>query len=1524
MPGDYSRKIFRPKKHYSGVLMQQGRVQLDADFNEQLDIASHRTQIEAIDVIGQSGVPKKNDGFKVGVSANKHNLTIAKGRIYVEGLLCELEEGTTYTSQTYLPNPDFTGPASPPSSPPQTNLDLDDGVYLVLLDAWQREISALDDPLIREVALGGPDTTTRLQNIWQVKLLEVGETSPPQTVACDTAIPAFDDLTAPSTGMLNARTQPPKPEDNPCLLPAQTGYTRLENQLYRVEVQQGGPRSQVTFKWSRDNASVETKINNVSNKVLTVADTGKDKLLSFAGGQWVEIVDNESTLKGTTRALFQIDKVDKDTNKITLKTSAAAFASLEGKKLRRWDQNETNSANADGVAATASWIELENGIQVRFSDGDYHTGDYWLIPARTATGEIEWPPYEIPNNNPEPQPPRGIRHYFCRLALVRSQAGELTVIGDCRKRFPPLTGICAEDICFDNETCDFAGAETVQDALDKLCAARDLRFHNKHLHGWGIVCGLQVECGANTNVRVRPGYAITCEGEDVILKGVEDVNLLDLMTQPEAGSPPETLKDGEVCLVLEPHQSGNRRFRLEPFKAPKNKLDVLLNGTIWQDVIDDCLQPLIDLAKEQFTTKPEEGKLLVGPTQKRVTTFSNLLIQLVNKQNGSFVFLSGGDAPAENAKDLRTEDAILRAFYKKLRERLQSHTFCAMFENARPFPDYPEAYASLKIATIFGKGFQKRFRVSPNSNIGYSLGAGNKIHVFDLKKNEMAAELEFPGGPTAIVQDVAFSKDGKQLFAVATIKDKDSMFAVADVGSGFKYKWREPTMICDILFKSLGMIAGSKSVFATGKGKGLYEINPAQVNATPDPLYPFNAIGHLEMLDEGSLAFATATNQAGQTTVYNRVLRLNLKTHESVPPAYVPTLGNAQLSGDDDITISSGDDQRLYIVVNPPPGQSTKHVAIFDLKQPQAPIAVRDVKDNTGIRMAFNPTTSHTMLTFDDSYRVGLIGPNNQFLPKYRHPVQIAPGSIATSPDGKRVYVLNYTSNTISSIPAELLDPQRQIPLQPLVDYRAGVLNAFADLLGGLLQYLKDCFCDHFLINCPTCDETDKLYLACITVKNGKVFKVCNFSLRKYVHSFPTIEYWLSVVPVIPMIKMAVEKFCCSVLPGFFGKFQAFKPDTANEVSPAAPNTLKSNQMRSGITFAQQADFQGAFSKVLSSSGSARKLMTDVLTGSASRTLTRAPDTAIHRADIEDKPTEDARKKLAENRIIVDKVEAYDPAKAGRNLLRMTKTPAHLEPGTRVNLITKDDKVMFYTIADEAPTNVEELRAEFENTRAVAVETKAVLDLAMPVFEGLRNQVEVNKSSVAESRAALEKISPQVEALKTRLDADSSTLATHKTAIDSALPRLESFNTDLEKSKAELAANKAALAKLTPQLEDLRTKVASDSAVLAANKETIEKALPRLETLVATVDKSAPEITDLKARLDAAQAALAENKAAVAEALTMRQEVSSLRRELLQVRQTHQQELAARDKDISDLRTNITNSRNLLDNLNERVRRLNP
>ena len=41
MKSDISRNTFDPAKHFSRVIMQQGRVQLDADWNEQADILLH-------------------------------------------------------------------------------------------------------------------------------------------------------------------------------------------------------------------------------------------------------------------------------------------------------------------------------------------------------------------------------------------------------------------------------------------------------------------------------------------------------------------------------------------------------------------------------------------------------------------------------------------------------------------------------------------------------------------------------------------------------------------------------------------------------------------------------------------------------------------------------------------------------------------------------------------------------------------------------------------------------------------------------------------------------------------------------------------------------------------------------------------------------------------------------------------------------------------------------------------------------------------------------------------------------------------------------------------------------------------------------------------------------------------------------------------------------------------------------------------------------------------------------------------
>ena len=57
MKKDASRYTFHAEKHYRLVLMQQGRVQLDADWNEQGEIIENRVETETRDTVGLCGAP---------------------------------------------------------------------------------------------------------------------------------------------------------------------------------------------------------------------------------------------------------------------------------------------------------------------------------------------------------------------------------------------------------------------------------------------------------------------------------------------------------------------------------------------------------------------------------------------------------------------------------------------------------------------------------------------------------------------------------------------------------------------------------------------------------------------------------------------------------------------------------------------------------------------------------------------------------------------------------------------------------------------------------------------------------------------------------------------------------------------------------------------------------------------------------------------------------------------------------------------------------------------------------------------------------------------------------------------------------------------------------------------------------------------------------------------------------------------------------------------------------------------------
>jgi hypothetical protein len=449
MKGDFSRETFEPDNHYRRVLMQQGRVEIDADGNEQIAIDHHLAATTTYDVIGRTGVPltilpdgTPAGGFAMGLNADGSDLTISKGRIYVDGLLVENDTATA----TLLQQPDYPIPL--PASLTSLNLSAR-GVYVVYLDIWERLITALDDPLLRESALGGPDTSVRSKLVWQVKLAFV---QPPGGVPPTCASVGEPWLPPAPQGLLAAGTNASPVDPLPCILPPETGFRRLENQLYRVEVHTPGGFGVATFKWSREDGSIVAGVvqsdpnspTTVQGPTFSVAVAGRDASLEFTAGDWVELSDDRSELVDGHGELLQLQTTP--TNGTLTTTSAAARPVDLGlhPKLRLWNQAGVD-LSAGIPILNSDPVLLEDGVQVQFSDGHFNLGDYWLIPARTKTsvqqGNIEWPVDAA--NTPVFLPPKGIEHHFAKVALVGFDGTRFQPIDggvpDCRVPFPPLT-----------------------------------------------------------------------------------------------------------------------------------------------------------------------------------------------------------------------------------------------------------------------------------------------------------------------------------------------------------------------------------------------------------------------------------------------------------------------------------------------------------------------------------------------------------------------------------------------------------------------------------------------------------------------------------------------------------------------------------------------------------------------------------------------------------------------------------------------------------------------------------------------------------------------------------------------------------------------------------------------------------------------------------------------------------------------------------------------------------------------------
>ncbi len=524
--GDFTRDTFYPLKYFSRVLMQQGRVQLDADWNEQADILLRLIRHLAKNLIGPQGGPVNGAGFAITVASTNNNLLIGTGDYYIDGILVEnrvenedVDDNGNPIPYAYNTQPYYT----PPTSLPLNNPDY----YLVYKDVWEQQITYLEDESIREVALGEsrPDTATRALVVWQVKVISATVFNQGDTIVLSTIYEQFPkadhntqkqmikdittrlrDLLQPTNrGLLKAKAKVVGEQTDVCITPPDSAYRGDENQLYRVEIHNAGSSSAIaagsstsarssarsrssasaaassgpSFKWSRDNGSVVFPIigspqSDGKTTTVTIANVGRDEHLLVDQGDWVEVVDEDYVLQGLANPLLKVSKVDKtDPLNILLTLDGVLAYSVDIHRsplVRRWDQKPRQTRKdgepdrfdpASGTIQIVEgsgegtddiiehWITLEDGVQIQFQSSNpdqptlYRTGDYWLIPARVITGDVEWPVLEVgPPVKHKALPPRGVEHHYAPLAIINIANDSINGnIADLRSTFKTLVDL---------------------------------------------------------------------------------------------------------------------------------------------------------------------------------------------------------------------------------------------------------------------------------------------------------------------------------------------------------------------------------------------------------------------------------------------------------------------------------------------------------------------------------------------------------------------------------------------------------------------------------------------------------------------------------------------------------------------------------------------------------------------------------------------------------------------------------------------------------------------------------------------------------------------------------------------------------------------------------------------------------------------------------------------------------------------------------------------------------------------------
>jgi Family of unknown function (DUF6519) len=474
MATDVARLSFDSGRNYTGVVSQQGRVSLEAEQNEQRVIDAEERRKELLDIVGPAGTP--DDGYAVSFLGDE--LIVGPGTMYVGGLRVELDAPVSYADQ-----PDWLDRVR----------SIDFGLGHVVLLLRETDVTAVEDAMLYEPALGGPDGAARTRLLQHIELLTAQQKTCSAALAQDekdwiTEGATFDPKTMQleSNGRLLVTWQGLPDTADPCEPSSTGGYLGAENQLIRVQiVDVSEDGSTFSILWGYDDASMLYRVtpDTSADPVLTLQRSPVDDFHRPRGGQAVQVLrstaalpSTDGVIEGYVAALTGEVGVlgapyDPDTKTVTFPASLpAAYTDTTQTPqlyLRVWEELLTGNALGSPITLTGTGVQVTITLD---GGGVPRIGDFWCIAVRPSTPTTVYPDRLLR----APQPPDGPREWVCPLAVVEiTDQKNPIVVEDCRVQFPPLTAIEEEGCCTVEVHASDVSAGKLQDIVDKAVSWRD-------------------------------------------------------------------------------------------------------------------------------------------------------------------------------------------------------------------------------------------------------------------------------------------------------------------------------------------------------------------------------------------------------------------------------------------------------------------------------------------------------------------------------------------------------------------------------------------------------------------------------------------------------------------------------------------------------------------------------------------------------------------------------------------------------------------------------------------------------------------------------------------------------------------------------------------------------------------------------------------------------------------------------------------------------------------------------------------